>query len=178
MAEPIVETISRFGFPDILLWMLSFAIIFGILTQTKVIKSRAANGLISIAISFLILLGAPSTLLTFLSNISGSLILVVLAILVLLVFAEAFGLKGVHPVLHPQTKKPIPGMSEKSDESVLTTHPRFFAAALGIIAILLFVSAGGLDLLGIQIPNITFNNIGVIFIASVILAVMWMIREK
>jgi hypothetical protein len=48
------------------------------------------------------------------------------------------------------------------------------AAALIIIAILVFMGAGGLKLLGINF--ISFDLAGVVFMVAIIIAVLWMIK--
>src|SRR3990172_5660582 len=87
---PFVE-LERLGFADILLWLLTFAVVYGILSQVKVPATNAPRAIISIVAGFLVLLAVPTQLVDVLSNISSSLILVGLGILALVVFLEVAG---------------------------------------------------------------------------------------
>lgn len=169
--ETIAGVIQRLGFQDILLWLLSFAVIYGILSQTKILPKQS-GALLAIGLSFLILLAAPTSLLQFITNLSSNIVLVILGILLFLVLLEVFGLKRKLYVPNPKTGKP-----EEKEVTWLTQHPRIFQLGLVIIAAVVFVSAGGLNLLGLQLPT-NFNITGSIFIIGMILAVLWLISES
>ena len=91
MAE-FLTTLQNLGFPEILLWLLSFAIVYGVLHQVKLPQSNAARAIISIVIGFLVILSAPIEIISFLSKLSSALVMVVLGILILLVFLEIAGI--------------------------------------------------------------------------------------
>jgi hypothetical protein len=169
-AETITGVIQRLGFQDILLWLLSFAVIYGILSQTKILPKQS-GALLAIGLSFLILLAAPANLLTFISSLSSNLVLVVIGVLLFLVLLESFGVK--HTVMLPDKE----GKIKPTQVSWLTQHPRVFQIGLLLIAGTIFVSAGGLSLLGLSLPT-NFNISGTIFIAGMILAVLWLISES
>jgi len=100
-------------------------------------------------------------------------VLVVLGLLLVLVLLEAFGMKKFMPnVLDPKT-----GKYKHKEVGVLSQYPRVFQVALVIIAAVVFISAGGFGLLGIQLPT-DFNVIGTVFIVGMILAVLWLISES
>lgn len=176
----ILGELERLGFPDILLWLLTFAIVFGVLSQTKMPKSRAARGIISIAIAFLVMLSAPVNLIVFISQASSGLILVVIAILLLIAFFEAAGVKYKKTVMVGKDEKGNP-VFEEQEMSIFEKYPKAFAISFVIIAILIFLGAGGWDLLGFGEVSLkgmgSQSIIGIVFIAAVILGVLWMIAE-
>jgi hypothetical protein len=171
-AETITGVIQRLGFADMLIWLLTFAVVYGILNQTKILP-RASQALLSIGIAFLVLLAAPAGLLTFISNLSSNLVLVVLGILLLMVLFEAFGMKKTLAIPDPDK----PGSFMKKDVFWLTEHSRAFQIAMVMIAAVVFVTAGGLPLLGIQLPT-NINLTGSIFIIGMILAVLYLVMQK
>ena len=48
MALESLQQLERLGFPDLLLWLLTFAVVYGVLSQAKVPKSAASRAIISI----------------------------------------------------------------------------------------------------------------------------------
>src|SRR3989344_9635675 len=86
--------LTNLGFPQILLWLLSFALIFGVLDQVKIPKDKPSRGIISIVVAFLVLFSVPTSLITTISSLSTNLILVILAVLTFIVFLEAAGVKA------------------------------------------------------------------------------------
>ena len=157
MAE-FLTTLQNLGFPEILLWLLSFAIVYGVLHQVKLPQSNAARAIISIVIGFLVILSAPIEIISFLSKLSSALVMVVLGILILLVFLEIAGIgKG---------------------GTLIKKHEVYFAAALVIIAVLVFVGAGGLQLIGFPQIDISGQaNVTIFFFIVIIVAIIWMVME-
>ena len=180
MAEQILGQLERLGFPDVLLWLLAFAVIFGILSQTNMPKSKASRGIIAIGMATLVMLSAPANLITFLSSASSGLILVVIVILLLVAFVEAAGIKAVIKV---------PGKDEKGKPAIeyrkvpiFQAYGKYFAIVFVIVAIMIFLGAGGWGLLGLG--NLTLKGIGsqsmvgIVFLAAVVIGVLWMIAES
>jgi len=170
----ILSELERLGFPDVLLWLLTFAIIFGVLTQSKMPKSSAARGILAIGIASLVMLSAPAGLIGFISEMSSGLILVVIVLLVLIAFFEAAGVKGEEVYDEKGNKT--------GRKTIIAQYPTYFGAALVIVAILVFLGAGGWNLLGFQ--NVTLKGMGsqsmtgIIFLAAVVIGVLWMIMES
>lgn len=171
----IVGVIQRLGIGDILLWLLSFAIVYGILSMVNIPKQKSIQGIIAIVLAFMVLLAVPAALITTLSTLSTGLVVVMLGILVFLVLVEAAGMKHYE-------KRKITGKTEAGEPYELpaleeiplfTKHKEILAAALVIIAVLIFVGAGGLNLIGFKL-NIDIT--GVAFLIMIILAVLWMIK--
>lgn len=177
MNGQIVTELERLGLPDILLWLLTFAIVFGLLSQIKIPRSPASRGMIAIAIAFLVILSAPAQLILFLSQASSSIILVVVALLVLIAFLEAAGIKTEIQV--PVVKEGKVVDWKKKKISIFERYPKAFALAFIIIAILIFLGAGGWQFLGIQMPPLGSESImGIVFLIAIILGVVWMIAES
>lgn len=164
--------LQRLGFADILLWLLTFAVVYGILSQIKVPKSREAQAIIAIVIGFLVLLSVPTSLVAFISQASTSLILIALGILMIMVFLEVAGLTQEYPEI--RDGKPT-GRTIKI--SIFTRHPYIFGIIMAIIAILIFVGAGGLNVLGWKVPT-GYSLTGIIFFVLIIMAIMWMIFSR
>lgn len=173
----VVGVLERLGFADILLWLLSFAIVYGVLSMANIPKSKAVQAIIAIVLAFLTLMAVPATLISTLSTLSTGLLVVMLGLLVFIVMIEAAGIKHYEKkagvAKHPETGKDVlvPGFEEVE---LFTKHRGIMAAALIIIAVLLFVGAGGLNMLGFQV---SIDLTGVVFIVLIILAVLWMIKE-
>ncbi len=168
---------QNLGLPEIVLWMLSFAIIYGILDQAKVPQSKASRGIISIVIAFFVLLSAPVALITFLSNMTSSLVLVLVGLIVLIIFLEVAGLKFSGERAYKNEKGEVVH-KESEPITIFVKYGYMFAIAFIIIAALIFVNAGGLQTLGININLSSAATTTTAFFIFIILAVLWMVAEK
>ncbi len=176
-----IASLANLGFPEILLWLLTFAVVYGILShagEKGIPKSPAARAIIGIVSAFFVLFAAPANLLSVLTQMSSNLILIVIGLLVVIVFLEVAGVKAGNPVkiTDPKTGQTI----EKLESvSVFEKYGREFGIALIIIAILMFIGAGGLGLLGLPEVNLTQSAMmTLIFFIVIILAIVWMIAEQ
>jgi uncharacterized membrane protein len=164
--------IQRLGFVDILLWLLTFAVVYGVLSQVKIPKSREAQAIIAIVMGFLVLMAVPTSMVTFISGISTSLILVGLGLLMLLVFFEVAGL-GEDVMEFKEGKS----TGKKIRRTFLSKHPYVFGIAMIIIAVLIFIGAGGLKLMGLNVPT-GYSLVGIMFFIMIMAAIMWMVFSK
>jgi hypothetical protein len=158
--ESMIVTLRDAGFQLVLLWLLTLAVVYGILSHLELPKSLTARGVISIVSSFLVLVAAAGTMAaSFLSNLATSAIVVAFGLIVTMIFLEI-------------TNTKVGG------EHIFAKHPKFFAAALIIIAILVFVGAGGMSF--IAIPAIAISTpiaaIGVFLI--VMMASVWILTKE
>jgi len=181
MAELLaLAELERLGFPDVLLWLLAFSVIFGLLSQTKMPKSKASRGIIAIGMATLVMLSAPPNLISFLSQASSGLILVVIALLVLISFTEAAGIR-VNVIKAGKNEKGEMTLNP-TKVPIFEAYGHLFAIAFVIVAVLIFLGAGGWQLLGFG--DITLKGIGsesmlgIIFLAAVVIGVIWMIAES
>ena len=165
--------LQRLGFADILLWLLTFAIVYGVLGQLNIPKSKEARAIIAIVTGLLVLFAVPTALIDFIAKMSTSFVLVAIGLLVLLVFLEAAGIK--HKVPHVDKSGKPTGKFEEMP--FFSKHPYIMGITFLIIAILVFVGAGGLNLLGWKIPY-GFDIIGVVFLIAIIIAILWIMGTK
>ena len=107
--EGTLVFLERLGFADILLWLLTFAIIYGVTSQVGegIPKSKAARAIIAIVVAFLVLLAVPTTLISILEKMSSGLVLVIIGIIAFIAFLEVAGIKVGKKiyVINPKTGK-------------------------------------------------------------------------
>jgi len=179
MAISILTSLQNMGIAQILLFLLSFAVVYGLLKQYKVPKSNAAQAMIGIAIAFLTIMAAPVALVNVLTEMSANLVLVAVGLLVLIIFLEV---AGIHEkVIYDTGKKDKDGkaISDIREVKIFEKYGYAFAIVLGIIAILIFINAGGLGLIGVQNINLSgASTTTVIFFIIILLAIFWLIGEK
>ncbi len=153
--------VANLTLPQILLWLLTYAVVYGVLSQVGqgIPKSKAARSIIAIVSGFLVLMSNPTEILAVLSRMTGSMLLVLVGLLVFVVFIE-------------MTHLGEQGIMKKSHISYI------LFIALVIIAAAIFVSAGGLELLGWQgaVMNISWNTI--FFLIIIIAAIWWMVSSE
>lgn len=157
--ETMIIGLRESGFPLILLWLLTLAIVYGILAHVKIPASQTARGVIALVSAFMVLLAAAATPVTaFISNIVTSFIMIAFGLLIAVIFLEMVGVK----------------IGEKN---IFAGHPKFFGAAILIIAIMVFIGAGGLNLLGWRF-SVTDTSLGIIFFLGIMVAAMWMLMKE
>ncbi len=169
--------LANLGFAEILLWLLSFAVVFGVLSQAGkegMPKDKGTRAIIAIVVAFMVLFATPSSLIATLSTLSTNLLLVILAVLTFIVFIEAAGVKAT-----PSKYVAHKGKVQKIEEpkTIFEQYSKHFAIAFIIIAVLLFVGAGGLGLLGIGAVLPQTSLMTLLFFLVVILAVVWLIAN-
>ena len=178
----VVPALERFGFIDILLWLLTFAIVFGVLSQVNLPKNRGAQGIISIVFAFFVLFATPTSLITAISQMSTAMLLLVLAFLIFIVFIEAAGVRTkrtkIKGLKHPKTGKKV--YMPEGEEDIFHKYGKYFAIIFVIIAFLVFLGAGGFDIIGIDLPGFEISHdtmIGTAFFIFIALAVLWLIAN-
>jgi len=158
--ESLIVNLRAIGFQLVLLWLLTLAVVYGILSHMELPKSLSARGVISIVSAFMVLLAAAGTQAAdFISNLVTSSILVAFGLLVAMIFLEITGTKV-------------------GGEHIFAKHPKFFAAALLILAILIFIGAGGLSLLNIPVFALSDPLIAIIFFLLIMVASIWILIKE
>jgi len=148
------------GLPLLFLWMLTLAIVYGVLSHTKLPNSNSARGVISIVAAFLVLFAAAATQVTaFLSSIVTSFVAIAFGLLLIIIFLEMTGTKI-------------------ADKHVFTAHPRFFATIIILIGVAIFVGAA--QVTGLFRFNFGISDavLGMIFFLAVIVAAMWALMKE
>jgi len=146
--------LTGLGLPEILLWVLAFAVTFGILVELKIFK-RAPSALISIVIGFFVLMAVPAAAISVIATMSTALILAAIGLLVLMTLLTSGGVGGIYRKFS-------------------------WVVELAIIALvaLVFIGSGGLALIGITLPTLAFLGSIPWVLVVVGLAVIWMIYES
>ncbi|MBI4017875.1 MAG: hypothetical protein HY366_02940 [Candidatus Aenigmarchaeota archaeon] len=140
-------------------FLLAIAIVYGILEHVSVPKDKSVRSLIAILAGFLVLpLG--KTLSPFLEGLSLGLMVIVATVLALLVMAESTGLT--------QAKK----------EHVWVSHPKLTGVVFIMIALIIFVSAGGPKLIGLENVRLGGGLGLAFFLVIMALGVWWIAGEK
>jgi hypothetical protein len=164
--------LTGLGLPEILLWVLSFAVVFGILTKLQIFgRGRAAPALISIVMGFLVLLAVPLALISVIASMSTGFLVVAIGLFVLMAAIELAGIQ--HPVIKPDKdgKPTIAGYAHPF--SAHTTIMLIVLLALGGV---IFWMSGGAALIGIgMLPTISVGSWLLIIVGG---AVLWMLSEK
>jgi hypothetical protein len=147
------------GLPELLLWLLVFAIVFGILSVIGIFgKGKKINALIALVIAFFVLLSVPTSVMTVISSLSNSFIVLAVTLIVLMSFIYiALGTEA---------------------QATWKSYAKWVALAMVLIAILVFMGSGGLGFIGIgTLPAIAFN-VETITLILVGIAVLWLIAGK
>jgi hypothetical protein len=173
MATELLAGLERLGFADVMLWVISFALVYGLMSQANIPKDRAPRAIIGFVTAFLVLLATPTALLATITNLSTGLLVVLLGIMMLLVLIEAGGVK--HYEL--QTERGPKGEKIEYHKATKLFHknPMVTGVVLIIAAIVLFMGAGGLNVANIQLP---IDPLGAAFLALIAIAVIWLVGEK
>lgn len=149
-----MASLASLGLPEVLLWVLAFAVTFGILVELKIFK-RAPSALISIVIGFFVLMAVPAAAIAVIATMSTALILAAIGLLVLMTLLVSGGVGGIYRKFS-------------------------WVVELAIIALvaLVFVGAGGLALIGISLPSLAWLGSIPWILVVVGVAVLWMIYES
>ena len=158
--EELIVNLKAIGFQLVLLWLLTLAVVYGILSHLELPKSITARGVISIVSAFMVLLAAAgSQAANFISNLITSSVLVAFGLMIAMIFLEITGTKS-------------------GGEHIFAKHPKFFGMALIILAILIFIGAGGLGLLNIPVFALSDPLIAIIFFLLIMVASIWILIKE
>jgi len=187
MALAFASELQAFGLTDIILWMITFAVVYGVLSQVGekgMPQHKGSRGIIAIVVAFMVLFAAPAQLSAMIAKMSSSLLLIVLGLLTLIVFIEAAGVK-VHKMkeIKDRQGRVIKRVPEESGEtiSIFEAYGKYFGVALLFIMVMIFVTAGGLSWIGLGNIGGAFGNVNVLgagLFIMIILAIIWMIAES
>lgn len=144
--EQMLIRLKEMGFDLILVWMLSIAIIYGILTKIKMPESYSARGVIAIASGFLIMLASAGTIIpTIIQNIVVSLIVIGFVLLLIVIFLELMGIKAA---------------------DTLQAHSNIILIIIAVVVFLVFLSSGARKI---------FNNINIFISQNILMFVLFLI---
>lgn len=153
------------GLPQVLLWVLTFAVVFAVLTKLKIF-SRAPAALISIVAGIFVLLAVPAALIAVIAGMSTGLVAVGIGIITLVALLEIAGAK--HEVKNQ--KGEVTGYAPWTHG-----HGTALATIMIVVALVIFYAVGGFALLGIGLPVF---GMGTWLLILVGIAVLWMMSES
>lgn len=150
----------------ILPWLLTFAIVYGILGHYKVPKSNSARTIIALAIAFFILpIAGPVVVI--LGQLGMGMLILFSGLLFIMILFEITGTRKITGKVTEQGKL---------ERKKITEHYyKSFGVAIAILAIMVFIGAGGLEYLGYSFPSINYPL--VFFIGILVLIIWWMVQE-
>ena len=158
--------LTGLGLPEILLWVLTFAVVFEILSKLQIMR-RAPAALVSIVVGFLVLLAVPAALIAVIATMSTGLVALAIGLIALIALLEVAGAR--HYVKDAKGEKVI------AVAPYLSKHATTTAIVLLILAAVIFVASGGLPLIGIgTLPAISMGTWLLVIIG---VAVLWMFSE-
>lgn len=181
MALESLQQLERLGFPDLLLWLLTFAVVYGVLSQIKKPESAASRLIISVVAGLLVLMSAPASLIVIISNMSLNLVFILVGILVLLIFLEVSGVKVGSFTATPEVDQEgkYAGKSKRQDfQEPFKVHGLQLGIIFIILVALIFIGTGGLNYLGININLQESSTMTIAFLAIVVMAIVFLSNEK
>lgn len=158
--ECFILYLRQSGFTLVLLWLLTLAIVYGMLSHAKLPKSDVVKGIIAICSAFFVLLAAAaSPAVEILQNIIVSSILIAFGLMLLVIFLEITGTK-------------------KGGKHLFEVHTKSFGIAIILIVLLIFVGAGGLGIINIPNLKIDKNFSAVALFLGVMIVSVWVIIKE
>jgi hypothetical protein len=164
-----VDFLNSLGLPQILLWLITFAIVFEVLLKAKIL-SRAPATLVAIAVGLFVLMAVPSAVIYAIEAMSTGLVVAAIGFVVILALIEVGNIRVFKTV-----------KNDKGQDVSVPVHPfhghgKIMTITVLVIAALIFIMAGGPQLIGVNaIPTLNMGAILLIIIAG---AVLWMISES
>lgn len=143
-------------------FLLTFALMYGLLGMANVPKAKEPKLIIALAAAFLVLPFAPG-LVGILSNISSGILILIGGLLMLVVLFELVGVTG--------TRKE--GEATYTGVSLFIVHNKLVLFVLAIGLLLVLANAGVFSALRIPVPELVFNSPLVFFLIVMIAIVIW-----
>ena len=161
--------VAGLGLPQILLWVLTFAVVFEILTKLKIL-GRAPAAIVSVITGLFILMAVPGAVIAAIATMSTGLIVAVIGFLVVLSLIEV-GQIGPHVLLGVDKD----GNKKYGRIHPFSAHSKIMTMVVLGVAGLIFVVAGGPALIGLTaLPAISMGTWVLVVIG---VAVLWMFSE-
>jgi len=159
--EAFIISARDMGITLVLLWLLTLAVVWGLLQHANTPKSVAARGVIAIVAAFMVLLAAAATpAVAFLQNLITATVLIAFGLLIMVMFLEIAGVKA--------------GEGKKLFEA----HPKFLGGLIVLLVILMFVGAGGLSIIGLPKIELTDAVVAFLLFGAVIVAAIYMMMQE
>jgi len=162
MATPVEAFIlgARDIVIPILLWLLTLAIVWGMLQHANTPKSPGARSVIAICAAFIVLFLATTMLTDFLGKLIISAVVIGVGLLITIMFLELSGVKV------------------GEGKNLFQAHPKFFGGIILILVIAVFMGAGGMNIIGIPQIQISDTVIAFIVFLGVMLGAIYMMMAE
>lgn len=158
--EAFIIAAREVGIHLVLLWLLTLAVVWGLLQHANTPKSVSARGVIAISAAFLVLLAAAaSPAVAFLQNLITATVLIAFGLLIAVMFLEIAGVKV-------------------GEAKLFAAHPRFFGGVVLILLVAIFIGAGGLAIVGLPEIQITDAIIAFLIFIGVMIAAVWIMVQE
>lgn len=176
LPEGFAELLGAQFFSYVLPWLLTFAVVYGILShigENGLPQSNPARAIIGIVLAFIIA-PALSQYVTALMRFSAGFVIAVAGFLVFIVLLEILGVGKEEKIEVSEEGKP----TGRRELSIFERYPKFFAFVIGVVALLVFFGSGAAEAMGIQLPSGFTQNYPLLFFLGVmVLLVWWMVSE-
>ncbi|MEM5804508.1 MAG: hypothetical protein QXU82_01525 [Candidatus Aenigmatarchaeota archaeon] len=158
----VILALREAGFALVLLWALTLALVYGLLQHVNIPKSVTARGVISITAAFLVLLAAAAgPAVAFLENLVTASIIIAFGLLLTVIFLEIAGVKV-----------------GESKISIFASHPKFFGAIILVLFVVIFIGAGGLQVIGLPRIVITEAVATFVLLIAVMIGAIWVLMKE
>jgi len=156
--------LAGLGLPQVLLWVLTFAVVFAVLTKAKIF-GRAPATLISVVAGIFVLMAVPAALISVIATMSTSLLVLAVGILMFIALIEVSG-----ALWFEKTKDGYTAVGKWYHK-----HSTAIAVTILILVAIVFYVSGGATLVGIGIPTFGWGTWLLILVG---IAVLWMMSES
>lgn len=158
--EDMIVILRDAGAPLVLLWLLTLAVVYGMLHHAKIPQSNTAKGVIALSAAFLVLLAsAASPAVAFLQNLVVAGVLIAVGLLVAVIFLEI-------------------GQVKTGGTHIFMAHPKFFGGIILLILLSVFIGAGGLSVINISVPEISDTLVAIVIFAIIIAVAFWFMYKE
>lgn len=165
IADVMNMTSQNTFFIYVIPWLLTFAIVYGILGHYKVPKSNSARTIIALVIAFFILpIAGP--VVGILGTLGMGMLILFGGLLFIMILFEITGTR------HVSIEK-----GKGSSKKVTEKYYKQFGVAIAILVAMVFIGAGGLQYLGYNVSLGAINYPLVFFIGVIVLIIWWMVKE-
>ena len=155
---------SGFGLPEVLLWVLTFALTYTIISRLGFMSKKPA-ALVALALGFFVLMAVPATLISAIAGMSTGMIALIIGAIIVI---------GLLNAVQPKQKIGVtPDGKTEVYADWLQVHGTSVAVVILVLAGLIFWTYGGAGLIGIT----SLPSIGAIpWILIIIgIAILWML---
>ena len=152
-------------------WLLTFAIVYGILEHYQMPKSNPARTIISLVIAFFVM-PVAGPMMTIIAQMGMGMLMLFAGLLFILILFE---IAGVRPKTAYVTDEKG-NIKTKVTPKATQAYYKHFGVALAVLAIMVFIGSGGLQYLGYSsLPRINYTV--VFFLGAIFLIIWWMVKE-